>query len=419
MKSGIIIIIMLTFSMIIPSIFTPTVHADPAVMISSYELDPEVLMPGDSAILTLTIINAETTATTTRTTTSTSGSYSSTTTVVETNGVTISNIWIASAYDGEKRVKAKLNYADIGHISAGSSFTICFEIIAEDNISEGLYFPKVHVDVKEDDYEDLSFPIPVRVSNTSVNLIASNVPSKLSISGLTEITLTAINNRESPVDGVSVSPLKIDGFNIMPESIFIGSLDSDSSEDITFTLNPSEVGIKNLTFKITYKNGNNLHSETLTIPLEIIDILDVAPVIYSIPSTISQGKSSRIRLEVFNAKTSEITGVIVTPITDAKISPSQYFIGSMDPDDVFSASFDLYSTGLNIGNYSIGFKVSFKQGEEYFETPIVSSSFGVVAASMNEGDGGIGLILGGILIVVVIAFILFYFLKQKQRRKNK
>ena len=106
----------------------PMARADPAVMIVDYELVPEVLILGDSAVLTLTItnaetINAETIATIARTTTS----GSTTTVTTDTIGATIDNIWITPAYDGDKRVRAKLNYDDVGHVSAGASFTICFE----------------------------------------------------------------------------------------------------------------------------------------------------------------------------------------------------------------------------------------------------------------------------------------------------
>jgi len=103
------------------------------------------------------------------------------------------------------------------------------------------------------------------------------------------------------------------------------------------------MGQKNLSFNLSYKNGDNQHYETLDLPIEIIEVLDVSPILTNMPLTIKKGKSSRIGLEVYNAKTETITGVIITPITNATVIPSQYFIGSMDPDDVFSASFDIYS----------------------------------------------------------------------------
>lgn len=393
---------------VIAALILPTICADPSIIIYDYELTPQIFMPGDSGTLKLTIKNAETTNTVTRTTTG-----SSTTTVyTDTVGATFNNIWIVAASDSySKKVKATLNYEDTGYLAPSASFDITFKMIAEAGITEGLYFPTVRIDI--DTYTDVSFPIPINVSNATVDLISTSVPSKLSVSGSTGITLTAVNNRAASIDGVKITPQETTGIEFMPSSIFIGSMSSYDSEDVIFSIKPTETGGKNLSFNIDFKNGDNLHTQTLTIPIEIVETLDVAPVFYSIPSSIEKGKSTRIRLEVFNAKTSGITGVIVTPITDAKMSPSQYFIGAMDSDDVFSASFDMYTDGLEIGNYTIGFKVSFKQGEDYYETPTVSSSFEIVAATENSGDNNLGTIVGGIFILVIA---LALFLIWRKRR---
>ena len=393
---------------VIAALIIPTICADPSIIIYDYELTPQIFMPGESGTLKLTIKNAETTNTVARTTTG-----SSTTTVyTDTVGATFNNIWIVAASDSNsKEVKATLNYEDTGYLAPSASFDITFKMIAEAGIMEGLYFPTVRIDI--DTYTDVSFPIPINVSNATVDLISTSVPSKLSISGSTDITLTAVNNRAASIDGVKITPQETTGIEFMPSSIFIGSMSSYDSEGVIFSIKPTEMGEKNLSFDIDFKNGDNLHTRTLTIPIEIVETLDVAPVFYSIPSSIEKGKSTRIRLEVFNAKTSGITGVIVTPITDAKMSPSQYFIGAMDPDDVFSASFDMYTDGLEIGNYTIGFKVSFKQGEDYFETPTVSSSFKIVAATENSGDGSLGVVIGGMCILVV-ALVLFLIWRKRR-----
>ncbi len=393
---------------VIAALILPTICADPSIIIYDYELTPQIFMPGDSGTLKLTIKNAETTNTVARTTTG-----SSTTTVyTDTVGATFNNIWIVAASDSNsKEVKATLNYEDTGYLAPSASFDITFKMIAEAGIMEGLYFPTVRIDI--DTYTDVSFPIPINVSNATVDLISTSVPSKLSVSGSTDITLTAVNNRAASIDSVKITPQETTGIEFMPSSIFIGSMSSYDSEDVIFSIKPTETGEKNLSFDIDFKNGDNLHTRTLTIPMEIVETLDVAPVFYSIPSSIEKGKSTRIRLEVFNAKTSGITGVIVTPITDAKMSPSQYFIGAMDPDDVFSASFDMYTDGLEIGNYTIGFKVSFKQGEDYFETPTVSSSFKIVAATENSGDGSLGVVIGGMCILVV-ALVLFLIWRKRR-----
>lgn len=374
-KGFLIIILVLLFAIF--SCFVPNIGADPSIIVDDYELIPSVFMPGDSGTLKLTIKNAEITNTVSRT--STSGSQS--TVYTDTVGAEFNNIWILPASDSNgKKVKATLNYEDIGYLAPSASFDITFKIIAEENISSDLYFPTVRIDIES--FTDVSFPIPIEVSNSSVDLLMTNVPSKISSSGSTLITFSAVNNRENTIEGVTVAPGNINGLEFTPKSVYIGSLEASASSDASFSVKPNETGEKKLTFNVYFKNGNNEHNETFSSNIEIIDTLDVGSIFTSIPRSIKKGESSRITLEVYNAKTEYITGVMVTPISKIMTLPSQYFIGAMEPDDVFSATFDIFTDDLNYGNNTIEFEVSFKQGNEYFKTPIISSSFSVV-----KGEG--------------------------------
>jgi len=426
MKHKNILFILLVLSFSIFFYFIPNIGADPSIIVNDYELIPSIFMPGDSGTLKLTIRNAETTNTVSRT--STSGSSS--TVYTDTVGAEFNNIWIIPASDSKgKKVKATLNYEDIGYLAPSASFDITFKIIAEENISSDLYFPTVRIDVES--FNDVSFPIPIEVSNSTVDLLLTNVPSKISSSGSTLITFTSVNNRENTVEGVTVVPSNIDGLEFTPNSVYIGSLDAGASSDASFSVKPNETGEKNLTFYVYFKNGNNEHNETFSSNIEIIDTLDVGSIFTSIPRSIKKGESSRITLEVYNAKTEYITGVMVTPISKIMTLPSQYFIGAMEPDDVFSASFDIFTNDLNYGNNTIEFEVSFKQGNEYFKTPIISSSFSVVKGEGSnyqpyEGTSEqiqgqpFGNILGICLpviiaIIAIIAVVIIW--KWKKRRK--
>ena len=388
--------------LILSGLTIPVVDADPTVIISAYQLTPEVLMPGDHAVLTLTITNAETTAT--RTT------VSGDTTTQKTIGATIKEIRITPAYDGDRQIRATEKYEDVGDLAPGTSLTINFELIADKNITKGLYFLIVTVDVQS--YQDFIYPLPVRISNASVDLLATDIPSTISVGGSTEITLTTVNKREATIDSLAITPHESDTITISPQSTFIGSLAADESYDLSFSLNPHEIGNTNLSFTAEYKNGENTHTKTLSFPLEIVETLDVAPVFTSVPRSIEQGKSSRITLEVYNAKTESISGVLVTPITNATISPSQYFIGSMDPDDVFSASFDITADSLDYADHILGFKVSFKQGNNFYETPSITTTFSVVPPSETSGENNLLLPIG-LFLVVLIVIVLYFFLRKR------
>ncbi|MFE3845892.1 COG1361 S-layer family protein [Thermoplasmatota archaeon] len=361
------------------TVLNPTIAAEPSIIVTSYEIFPLEFMPGDRGILTLTIQNAETQATSTKHYGDATDSF----TIVENNGVVINKIWVNPDYDDNgKKIKSTVGttgYKDFGNIAPGASFQLSFELIAEENISEGYYFLNVRIDLEKDSYEDITFPIEVRVSNETVDLISTNVPSKISVGGATDISLSIVNKRNNDIDSITISSDENNDLDFNPESIFIGSLESGKSENILFSINPSEMGKKTLSLNLSYKNGDNQHYQKYDVPIEIIEVLDVAPIFTDLPSTIKKDKSARIGLEIYNAKTESITGVIITPIIETTVIPSQYFIGTMDPDDVFSASFDIYSDMLDYGNHTIKFKVSFKQGSEYYETPSISHSFKVIS----------------------------------------
>lgn len=416
MKNKSLLGLAIVFLIAMISATAPTINADPAVMISEYALDPEVLMPGDSATLTVTIYNAETAAMQTTTQTI---SGSTTTSTVETDSGTIRRIQITKAYDGDKELSVNSYYDNVGIIASGKSIPFIFKMTADENMSEGWYFPKVKVNLESDSHQDVEYPIAIQISNSTVDLKPKEVPSKVSISGSTGITLSIVNNFEASIDAVTVEPIEIQDLDISPKSVFVGTVDSDSSEDVSFSVNPISKGVFNLSFVVSYKNGENVHNNSLDFSLEVIDSLDVAPVIYSVPSSVGKGETARIRLEIYNAKDEEISGVIVTPFnTDLSVSPSQYFIGSMDSDDVFSASFEVDTSNLVIGeNYSIDFKVSFKQGENYYETPSVNAAFSVVKSMETTSPMNTCYTSIIILIVLIVVVVLFFFYRKRRKEQ--
>jgi hypothetical protein len=422
------IIATLIFSTLV-SLCIPAVQANPAVMISQYQLSPEILMPGDTAILTLQVRNAETVAT--QTTTSGSSPYDSTT-ITRTLGVDINNIWIVPAQSGGKQIRATSTYSDLGYLTTGTSIEVNFKLLVDENISEGMYFPTAKIDVSGG--TDVQYPLLMKVSNSTVDLLQTSVPSKISKGGTTDIIITAVNKRENAVNEVIITPHG-DNVDFVPSSYFLGTLAAKTSQDIVFSIKPLGLGAQNLTFDVSYKNGDNRHTNSLHVPVTIIQALDVAPIITNFPISITKGGSSRINIEVYNAKTEKITGVLITPICDATVIPSQYFIGSMDPDDVFSASFDIYADTVDYGTQIIGFTVSFKQGNDYFETPVVSKSFAVVSgpgqsyqtsgsSASTSGSNDVSqtpalltCVTPIILIIVVIVIVVLFYIRWKKRRK--
>lgn len=366
-------------------------------------------MPGDNAELQVTITNTEVTSTTT-----TTAYYGSLPTIVtvKTNAARIENIWIVPDGDGSNTIRPNDNIPDIGDLAPGSSVTLSFLMTAHENITAGLYYPVLNVDVKT--YQDVQYPIPMRISTLSASLLSKNIPSKISTSGSTPITLTAVNKREIPVEDVTITAESGD-LRISPQTIYLGTMESETSHDIMFYLQPSSTGLFNISFTMNYRNGENTHSDNVQFPIEVITNSDVSPIFNSIPKKIAKNSTERISLEVFNAKTEVITGAIVIPETDLSISPDQYFIGEMSPDDVFSASFDVNAEDTDLGNHTISFKVVFKQDNEYFESPVITKSIEVVNPPPAQADYSTGIVGISVLILAVVIG-LYYMMRKRSRR---
>jgi hypothetical protein len=410
------------------SVCSPTVHANPAIIIAQYTVSPEILSPGDTAILTLQVKNGDMAAA--QSTITVGGG--DTTTTTHTLATSIDAISIIPVQTRGRQIRATQSYEDLGYLAAGASMEVNFKLLVDRNMSEGVYFPLVDIDVGTG--TDIQYPLLVKVSNSTVTLLPTSIPSKISRGGTTELTVTAVNTRENMVNEVIITPHG-DGVEFVPQSYFLGSLASEVSTNVVFSVRPSDMGARDITFSMSYKNGDNLHTNTMVAPITVIDALDVAPIITGFPISITKGGSSRISVEVYNAKTEKITGVLITPACDVTVIPSQYFIGSMDPDDVFSASFDIYADSEELGTHMISFKVSFKQGNDYYETPLVSKSFGIVSgpgvsylasgssnsqASSSATAGAPSLVtcvLSFIIIIVVIVVLVLFYMRWRKRRQ--
>ena len=152
----------------------PITNADPTVMVTSYTLEPETLLPGDSAELTIILTNTESTATKTETDYINNQAVEQT---IKTIAAELVKVWIVEDGDGTNTISAEKIYSNIGDLSPGSSISLSFKITADINITEGLYYPTLRVDVEN--YQDVKYPFPIRIDNLSVNLLQKDVPSKM------------------------------------------------------------------------------------------------------------------------------------------------------------------------------------------------------------------------------------------------
>ncbi|MGB7532481.1 MAG: hypothetical protein WA977_05820 [Halobacteriota archaeon] len=338
----------------------------PAVMITDYKVEPEVLMPGDTGTITVTIQNMDTQSSETKTTTTTTTSYTSSTTTTSTVNAEIESIRLSSrSRDIEwlREGSQRSEYFNVGALGPGESITIAIPIKAATHTSEGTYFPEVCIEV--DNGDNVRFPIPVKVESSSVEILEKDVPSEISLSESKEIAMVVANNRPNPVSGVKVLvKAEREELEFTPECIFIGNLAPYEKRDVNFSLTPLSVGNKDIQFEVEYKNGVNSHRNTLETAVFVRSNADVRLILVDAPKSVLRGEVVRIDFDVANGMAKDVKAVSVVPVSNGggrvRILPSEYFIGDMEAGDVFSASFDVDTRELSAGENRIAFKLAFR-----------------------------------------------------------
>ncbi|MDY6959707.1 MAG: hypothetical protein SVK08_11185, partial [Halobacteriota archaeon] len=347
-------------------VIAPAVASDnglkPAIIISDYVVEPAVLMPGDTGTITITITNTAypsvpATSTTSATEQSelfnefitisggtTTESSTGMETTAEIRSITLSGREIEAIKDPIGKIK----------LGPSQSMRATFAIEADSMTKDGVYFPKVTIDIEDDD--DVEYSIPVSVDGSSVSMVASNIPSSIPSGRISEIEIGIVNMRSNDVVGVSVTP-KAEGMEFSPKQVFVdatstaseasngidsatsllyesiptGSITSSSSSssavsaitstmvpyqvsNVKFSINPTSIGKKDIVFELKYKNGNNIHVEELPVSIDVVDVTDVKLVPMELPRQVVRGSTASVDFEVVNARPSRIVSVSVIPV---------------------------------------------------------------------------------------------------------
>ncbi len=258
----------------------------PAVMITDYTVEPEVLMPGDTGTITLTIKNMDTQSSESETIVE-NPSLGSQKTATSTRGISaeIDTIRLSSrnsAIEWLSEGTQRAEYFNVGALGPGESITISLPIKAAAYARDGTYFPEVYIEV--DNGENVRFPIPVKVESSSVELLEKDVPSEISLSESKGIAIVVANNRPNSVSGVNVLVKTESGeLEFMPERIFIGNLAAYEKREVNFTLTPLSAGDKDITFEVEYKNGKNTQHSELASSVRVKSGSDVKLILVNVP----------------------------------------------------------------------------------------------------------------------------------------
>jgi hypothetical protein len=212
---------------------------------------------------------------------------------------------------------------------------------------------------------------------------------------------------------LDASLLSTDNIQVTSDSYHdVGLLGPGDTIDFTYSINidqDAKDGIHFLNF--VFVGGGDMYDVRWKVPVTV----DSSQV--EIISTESLDGSHYVVLDIANTRPNTINAVTIIPVTEnVTFEPAQYFIGTMDSDEMFTIRFDV-DTDDDIDRIRI--KASFKNGNNWHESAI--QTFGMnnskhETAIESESNPLIIIgIVGGILVVLVVFFVIM----RRRRRSNE
>jgi hypothetical protein len=324
------------------------------VAVTGITLDPEILMQGDTGMITVEVQN------------------------FGSNSVPLYRATLIT--DNNLRLVNQGTYDSLGSLGAGTTMKFTFTVNA--STWDGIYYPRFQLDYSDPSSDGLRYSIPVQVESTGIEVSVLNAPDSFSDGKKGSITLLIGNPRENTVHGITVTP-QGEGIISTQRSIFVGDLKPGESRNVTFDITPSQE--TELEFTVNYKNGINAHSAAVGLPVTFGDDKMGADMVISGIEVSRSGTGYTMSGDVSNNGLSDAKSVIVmvgspaVPIDPDRVS----VLGSLEPDDF--SSFDL---SFNIqGASSVPVIVQYKDedGNLYEEKTQVTLNSG--SASANTGSG--------------------------------
>ena len=281
----------------------PAAAGPSSVSVTSYEVDPQVPIRGDTATVTVAVQNTG------------------------TESVAVSRAMLYGSQIGI----LDSPYQSVGEIGAGTTREFTFPI--KTAVSDGIHYLTFVLDFREGG--SLRYPVPVRVESTGLAASVQQRPDGF-IEGVTEVIVLRVGNpRRTDVTGVAVTP-EGEGFSATPTTAFIGGLSPNQAAAVSFNITPE--GADAVSFRIEYRNGPNVRTEWLNLPLVISEGRRRADLVLTNIVVTPESGGYRASGDIFNAGLETARAVTVAPGEGAvPVDPYRiYVVGTLEPDDFSS-----------------------------------------------------------------------------------
>jgi hypothetical protein len=191
----------------------------------------------------------------------------------------------------------------------------------------------------------------------------------------------------------------------------VGLLGPGDTIDFTYSIKVSENAPDSIRFlDFVFIGGGDMYDVKWKIPVTVD-----SSGIKLINSEVGRN-SDFIVLDIANVRPNTVKAVTIVPVTDnVEFQPAQYFIGTMDSDEMFTIQFDIKPDD---GVEQMGVKAVFKNGNNWHESGIhtinVNNSLPLVVLNKDSNPWLVIGIVGGLFVVVIIFFVVM-----RKRRSSR
>ncbi len=318
------------------------------ISVTNVQLDPTVLMHGDTGTVTLEVTN---------------------------NGDNSVALGWATLFSNDITiVNANTYKTGVGDIGAGNTIEFTYTVRA--NAPDGIYYPKFYLDFEDSD--SLRYFFPVKIDDTELQISVLERPDSFKAGAEEIITLLIGNPRENEINGITITP-EGDCIDLTQTSYFVGSLKEDESAEVSFDVVP--YCSTDLRFNVTYRNGINVHNTEIAIPVVVSGEKNQAELVLNNIELVPGEGHYLITGDVSNAGLEDAKSVLVTvgsPAVPVNPNPA-YVVGALEPDDF--SSFEVSFNARDLSSVPIVIQYKDEDGDSFEE--IIAMDLSSTSDGMN------------------------------------
>ena len=338
------------------------------ISVTSLTMDPGVLMPGDTAIVTAVIKNSGTTS-------------------VSIGRALI--MGVNEVYSSEDKA-----YNSVGMLGPGDEMTFNFPITSRGTI--GTFYPMLYLDAG---LTSLKYTFAVRVDDTQLSVALIDQPDAFGQSRNEKVTIRVGNPRANSLNGIQIT-VSGDGVSSKQTTYFVGKLDPDQHIDANLTVVVDKT--TDISFDVSYRNGQNLHTNSVQIPVELGERKVRAEMVLNNIVVANKGAYYQVTGDVNNAGLENAKSIMVTTTKATPTAPMEtYVVGFLEPDGIAEFNVTFTNPESTIVDLVVTYKDS--DGNPYETTVQVTLVGAVVSGSGSSADeiSPLGIIVAVVVILLI------------------